>query len=261
MSCQEQCKVMDTTPHEGQQPKQWPVLDIYERRVLGVLVEKAKTTPDAYPLSMNAIMTGSNQKSNRDPQMQVDDLDVEAALQKLQELELVSKIVGMGRVERWKHHLYDEWKVGKVDLAILAELMLRGPQTEGELRGRANRMEEIPDLDMLREHVKALSERKLVIYLTPEGRRGTMVTHGFHETNELASIRKRVESGSHGDLLASSPAPSRASVSDEKVTQLQTELAEARQEIAQLRAKITELTNGLNSLSREVGELRSALGG
>jgi uncharacterized protein len=106
----------------------WPALDDNERRVLGVLVEKAKTTPDAYPMSLNALVTGCNQKSNRDPVMELEDWEVEDALQSCKDKGLVVKVVG-GRVERFKHTLYESWRVDKVELAVLAELLLRGPQT------------------------------------------------------------------------------------------------------------------------------------
>src|SRR6266851_2187029 len=138
----------------------WPVLTCNERRLLGVLVEKAKTTPDAYPMSLNALTTGCNQKSNRDPAMNLTDDAVEETLLRLQKQNLVSKIVG-GRVERWRHLLYEAWRADKVELAVLAELLLRGPQTEGELRGRASRMEPIDDLDKLRAVLKPLTERRL----------------------------------------------------------------------------------------------------
>ena len=111
----------------------WPVLDINERRVLGVLVEKAKTTPDSYPLSLNALTAGCNQKSNREPVMSLTDLDVEDTLLRLQKRGLVIKVTS-SRVDRWRHQLYEAWHLDRVDLAILTELLLRGPQTEGELR-------------------------------------------------------------------------------------------------------------------------------
>src|SRR5262249_55060657 len=151
----------------------WPVLSLHERRVLGVLVEKAKTTPDAYPLSLNALVTGSNQKSNRDPLLDLSDADVEDALTSLQKQGLVSHING-GKVEKCRHLLHQPWKADKVELTILAELQLHSPQTEGELRGRASRMEPIDDLDTLRTLVKRLADRNLIVYLTPEGRRGTV---------------------------------------------------------------------------------------
>src|SRR5437870_994225 len=118
----------------------WPALTIAERRILGVMVEKAKTTPDVYPMSLNSLMTGSNQKSNRDPLLNLSEENVENTLAGLQPKGYVTRIQG-GRVERWRHNLYDAWSVNKVELAILAELLLRGPQTEGEIRQRASRME------------------------------------------------------------------------------------------------------------------------
>src|SRR5437870_1829374 len=138
-----------------QTPATWPVLTMAERRVLGVMVEKAKTTPDVYPMSLNSMMTGSNQKSNRDPIMNLSEEDVEETLAGMQPKGYVTRIQG-GRVERWRHNLYDSWKVNKVELAILAELLLRGPQTEGELRQRASRMEPIESLDELRSALKPL---------------------------------------------------------------------------------------------------------
>src|SRR3954452_21269072 len=167
----------------------WPVLDTEERRVLGVLVEKAKTTPDSYPLSVNALVTGSNQKSNRDPIMELDDDDVLDALNRCKNKGLVMKVIG-GRVERWRHMLYETWHVDKVELAVLAELLLRGPQTEGELRTRAGRMEPIEDLDVLRAKLRPVVDRRLVVYLTAEDRRGAMLTHGFHDARELDTLKR-----------------------------------------------------------------------
>src|SRR5205814_7664427 len=120
-----------TAPAET--PAAWPVLSALERRVLGVLVEKAKSTPDIYPLSLNSLVTGCSQKSNRDPIFNVSEVEVEEALSSAQKRGLVIKITG-GRVERWRHILYESWRVDKVELAVLAELLLRGPQTEGDLR-------------------------------------------------------------------------------------------------------------------------------
>src|SRR5947208_2809647 len=95
----------------------WPVLDVTERRVLGVLVEKAKTTPDAYPMSLNGVVTGCNQKSNRDPILNLSDAEVEEALLRCARRSLTSRIQG-GRVERWRHLLYEAWHVDKVDIAV-----------------------------------------------------------------------------------------------------------------------------------------------
>ncbi|MGL4421840.1 MAG: DUF480 domain-containing protein, partial [Gemmataceae bacterium] len=164
----------------------WSPMGVIERRVLGTLVEKQKTakSSEAYPMTLNSLTTGCNQKSNRDPVTEYSDLDVEEALERLQGTGVVSKLVG-GRVDRWRHLLYEAWRVSKVELAILAELLLRGPQTEGDLRGRASRMDDIPDMESLRQTLRSLAERKLILYLSPPERRGTLLTHGFHSPEEL----------------------------------------------------------------------------
>jgi uncharacterized protein len=252
----------------------WPVLTMPERRVLGVLVEKAKTTPDAYPMSLNSLVTGSNQKSNRDPVMNLSDLDVEEALTGAQKKGLVIKITTTsGRVERWKHNLYEAWGADKVELAILAELLLRGPQTEGELRGRASRMEPIEDLDSLRALLKPLKERGLVVYLSPEGRRGTMLTHGLHAPEELRRLRERHSAEEMSPAAAIVPPPSRPAESSpapapvtarpsnsEALTALETRLASAQGEIADLRRTVADLQAAVADLAGQVRELKEALG-
>src|SRR5947209_19523954 len=100
----------ETPPPAGPQaPPSWPVLSVLERRVLGVLAEKGKTTPDAYPMSLNGLVTGCNQKSNRDPLLNLSDEAVEETIDRLQPKGLVTKIMG-GRVTRFKHNLYDAWQ-------------------------------------------------------------------------------------------------------------------------------------------------------
>ncbi|HTU18184.1 MAG TPA: YceH family protein [Gemmataceae bacterium] len=229
----------------------WPILDMRERRVLGVLVEKAKTTPDTYPLSINALTTGCNQKSNREPILNLTDLEVEDTLARCQKKGLAIKITG-GRVVRWKHNLYDAWHVDKVDLAVLGELLLRGPQTEGELRSRAGRMEPIDDLDALRNALRPLVERKLVVYLTPEERRGAMLTHGFHEPKELERLRSRIatEPVESPPLVVPSPA---SAAKDERLSELESGLNEARQEIAALRQTMAGLQEELRLLKQSLG--------
>src|SRR5262249_10504868 len=197
----------------------------------------------------NSLVTGSNQKSNRDPVLELSDLDVEEALTSAQKKGLVIKITTTsGRVERWRHNLYEAWKADKVELAILAELLLRGPQTEGELRGRASRMEPIEDLDTLRALLQPLKERGLVVYLSPEGRRGTLVTHGFHAPEEVRRLRERhamEDTGPPAGAVAEtsrqvnsgpalSPAAARPS-GNEMFAALEARLAAAQVEIADLR--------------------------
>ena len=128
----------------------WQPLSATDRRVAGVLVEKAKTTPEAYPLSLNAVVTGCNQKSNRFPQLELESDAVQDSLDRLRALGAVGLVQGTSRVDRFRHLLYEWLGVDKVELAVMAELLLRGAQTEGELRGRAARMEPIADLAALR---------------------------------------------------------------------------------------------------------------
>jgi uncharacterized protein len=233
-----------TTPAASTTPTAtvWPVLTPHERRALGVLVEKAKTTPDVYPLSLNSLVTGCNQKSNRDPILNLSDVEVEEAMDAAQKKGLAIKVTG-GRVERWRHGLYEAWQVGKVELAILAELLLRGPQTEGELRSRASRMEPIEGLDTLRGVLKPLAQRRLVVYLTPEGRRGTVLTHGFHAGEELERLRAH-QGAFDPESEAVDRSPSRAgsdaefAAQDERMANLERAVAELTEQVQQIKAKL-----------------------
>lgn len=217
----------------------------YERRVLGVLIEKQKTSKsaDAYPMTLNAITTGCNQKSNRDPVYDLDEVDVEETLVALQKKYLVMKMTG-SRVDRWRHLLYENWKVTKVEMAVLAELLLRGPQTEGDLRGRASRMDEIKDLDELRALLKALGERRLVVYVTEPNRRGSVVTHGFHDAAELDREKARHAGVTFADPEPSAPRPS------PNAGALEARLNEAFDEIARLKEAVSRLEQQLADLKR-----------
>ena len=227
-----------------------PAFSLVECRVLGVLVEKAKTTPDVYPLSLNSLTAGCNQKSNRDPVLSLGEDEVETTLASLQKTGLVTRIQG-GRVERWKHNLYEQWNVGKVELAILTELLLRGPQTEGELRGRAGRMEPIADLDALRQTLKPMAERSQVVFLGVPGRRGTLIAHGFHDPRELEGLRARAqgEAGAAETVAAFSVPIERAGAKNELLG-----------EVAALKTDVQQLRADLQALADQVQQLRTSLG-
>jgi len=131
-----------------------------ESRVLGVLVEKALTTPDQYPLSLNAVVNGANQKNNRDPVITMEEGQAFEALEGLREKGLVIRSDMAGsRVNKYRQQAGDVLRVRTAELAILAELLLRGPQTLGELRGRASRMHPLESLEVVKNMLRALSER------------------------------------------------------------------------------------------------------
>src|SRR5574341_545097 len=184
-------------PQETIATPRWKPLEAHQRRVLGVLMEKAKTTPAGYPMTVKAIVTGCNQKNNRDPITAYDDFDVEKALTELQTLGVVKEIDWVGRVSKYKHLAYEWLGVRPVELAVLAELLLRGSQALGELRARAARMEPIEDLVALKPIVEGLIERKLMIELTPPGR-GQVVSHNLYTPDELVGLRAQY--GRHAGL-------------------------------------------------------------
>jgi uncharacterized protein YceH (UPF0502 family) len=240
----------------------WPALSLHERRILGVLIEKAKTTPDAYPMSMNGLITGANQKSNRDPILQMNDEQVEETLEYLQKRLYVIRITGSSRVERWRHNLYEAWKIEKVELAILGELLLRGPQTEGELRGRASRMEPIADLDALRQLLVPLRDRKLIVYLTPEERRGTVLTHGFHGKEELAHLKAKIGTSFASEAEAPAPrfAVAAAPIAPQVRPQPDERLDRALAEITGLKTTVAELQATVVALQEKVRAIAEGLG-
>src|SRR5262245_29442341 len=125
-------------------------LEAYEARVLSVLVEKALTTPEGYPLTLNAVVSGANQKSNRDPVLDLSDDAVSEALDGLIDKQLARKVFpGNSRVDKYCHTGTSALKVEIAQLAVLAELMMRGPQTPAELRPRVARMLPIESAEQL----------------------------------------------------------------------------------------------------------------
>jgi uncharacterized protein YceH (UPF0502 family) len=218
------------------------------------LVEKQKTTPEYYPMSVAAIVSGANQKSNRDPVTNYDADDVEETLQSLRKKGAAILVEGSGRVVKWKHTLYD-WlglRNRPVEMAVMAELLLRGPQTEGDLRARASRMEPLPDLAALQTVLEYLSEQGLVVYLSPPGqKRGVVVTHGLYPPEELERMRQNAASSSFEegpDRPGRSSGPSGP------------ESATWREEVAALRTEVESLRTTVQVLSAEVQALKSALG-
>ena len=236
----------DQTPETNSAAPQWQALSPRQRRIVGVLIEKAKTTPDAYPMTISALVAGSNQKTNRSPLTNITAEEVEDVLSELRELGAVTEVQSGGRVARYKHRMYEWLGVDKVELAVMAELLLRGDQTVGELRGRAARMEPIADLHALKPIVQSLAAKNLIISLTPEGR-GQVITHNLYKPRELDELRARYASGappvSPGEEVESEAAsPASRHVSPDMFAELQLEVAELRAEVARLRERINQLT-------------------
>lgn len=267
---------MDTSlpsPADAANVKKWEPVGAIARRVLGVLVEKAKTVPDSYPMTLTGLVTGSNQKNNRDPQSTYTPEQIEEALEKLHHLGAVSIVQGNGRVTKYRHLLYEWLGVEKLELAVMAELLLRGMQTVGELRGRAARMEPMADLAALQPVLESLVRKGLVLSLTSAGR-GQVVTHALFKDHELAEQRLRVGSMAAGAppsdestsvaptlaasaegkspwpggkpvplaMTASSAAPSSAGkVTLDMFNELQLEMSELRAEMARIRQDLREL--------------------
>jgi uncharacterized protein YceH (UPF0502 family) len=236
----------DLAPEPSPSTK-WKPLDARQRRVLGVLIEKAKTTPAGYPMSVHAVVTGCNQKSNRDPQMTLDDFGVEKALDELRNMGAVSEVDWVGRVAKYKHHAYEWLGVNKPEMAVMAELLLRGAQSLGDLRARAARMEPIADLGALRPIVGGLLERGLMIELTPPGR-GQIVSHNLYTEAELEELKSQHGgSGRGADFFRTEgnrvPAvsASKSGVADDRLADLEAQIAELRAEVAQLRETLREL--------------------
>jgi len=264
----------------------WRPINAIDRRVLGVLIEKAKTTPDQYPMSLNSLVNGCNQKSNRHPLMELDEGDLIEAVDRLRALGVVAEVQGGGRVPRYRHYAYEWLGVDKAELSIMTELLLRGSQTEGELRTRVNRMDSIADLDALRGHLEKLAARKLIVSLTPPGR-GHVVTHALYEPRELEKERSQFDAASARELAAGESAPriipmsggagsgrgidepqaprvlpqSQAASGSQATHEWEEELAALRDQVRELRAETAGLAERCANTEEELRRIRDALGG
>jgi len=137
------------------------LLGAVETRVLGSLLEKDIATPEYYPLTLNALVNACNQKSSRDPVVHYDEDSVNGALEILKARGLALRISGAGhRVEKWSHRLGEALNLGRRELALLCVLMLRGPQTVGELRGRTERMHDFTDMEEVERVLESLASRR-----------------------------------------------------------------------------------------------------
>jgi uncharacterized protein len=205
-----------------------PRLDTVQRRVLGVLLEKALTTPGSYPLTLNALVAGCNQLSCRDPVLKLSEDEVAKGIRELEELRLVSEIAPdrNARVERYRHNTEEQYGWNQYRQAVMAELLLRGPQTPGELKGNASRMAPLPDLDAVLMILQAFVTEQLVRELPRQpGKRESRFDHLVYAEEKAPAATS-----------AAGPAPA-ASTLEDRVARLETEVAILRQELQNLRPR------------------------
>jgi len=228
-----------------------------ERRVLGALLEKSMAQPDYYPMTENALVAACNQKQNRDPVMDLDNEDVWNALESLRERGLTSTVLpGPGaRTKRFKHEVESHYGWQKRERAVMAELLLRGPQTAGELRTRCSRFIPFEDLTAVNHVIAALSEREpsMVVELPREpGRSAVRYGHTLYPEDEAPSqsskvtrilekpvVRQDADSGWAGPVKTDSG------------TQAQIDALQG--EVAELHEAISDLSRRLDAIENRVG--------
>jgi uncharacterized protein YceH (UPF0502 family) len=210
------------------------VLDETEVRILGCLMEKEMTTPEYYPLSLNALTNACNQKSNRSPVVSYDEDTVARGLESLQGKGLTGKMhVPGSRVPKYLHTLLDRFDLSRQEMAVLCELMLRGPQTVGEVRTRAERMSPFEDLEGVDKILQGLTDHDppLAVKLAREtGRKECRYMHLFSGSTVIGKTTH--------DAPAGPPAP-RVS-QDERVIGLEEEVAKLRAELEELKQAFAE---------------------
>jgi len=213
-----------------------PVLPPLEARVLGVLVEKEHTVPDIYPLSLNALTAGCNQKNNRDPVMNATESDVQAAIDRLRPLSLVIESSG-SRVMRYSQNVQRVLKVPTEAVALLATLWLRGPQTAAELRAASERLHRFADVSSVEGYLEQLATRAAeaggpLVVLLPR-------SPGMREQRWAHLLSGPVEA-------AHAPAPARTDTGANG-----TELQALRDEVARLSSEISDLRSRVEALERD----------
>ena len=210
------------------------MLDDREIRILGCLIEKELTTPEYYPLSLNSLTNACNKKSNRNPVISYDEAVVEQGLERLQSKGLVRKTLTAGsRVDKYLHTILDKFDLSKQEMAILCELMLRGSQTAGEIRSRADRMSPFETLDKAEEILQGLMDHDpaLVILLPREpGRKERRYTHLLSATGNIFAA--------DADQPAAPSAPQVSA--DERINRMEEEIAKLRNEIEELKLALAE---------------------
>jgi uncharacterized protein len=210
-----------------------------EVRTLGSLIEKDITTPDYYPLSLNALMNACNQKNNRDPVMTLDEDAVRQALSGLQEKRLAGPAGGAdSRVTKYEHRLQEVFNFDRREIAVLCVLLLRGPQTPGELRSRTERMHHFESLDEVESTLQRLIERESPLAMMLPRQPGTKEARYDHLLSDhpRAAHSSAVAAEEHSRLAEFS----NRSHDGERLSQLEHEVAELRREVGELKQQLAE---------------------
>ena len=211
----------------------FPLLSTAEARVLGVLVEKQRTVPDIYPLTLNALVAGCNQKSSRDPVLSLGDTEVQEALDALKGRSMVMETSG-GRVMRYAHNAERALSLPSQSVALVAALLLRGPQTPGELRINTERMHRFADISTVEAFLNELAERQAGALVAELPRApGTREARWMQLLTEPAPVALAADAAALAPVAASSDASA-----------LAREVAALRDEVAALRAEVEALRNG-----------------
>ncbi|MGJ1198106.1 YceH family protein [Sphingobacterium spiritivorum] len=212
--------------------KSLPQLSAEELRVLGSLLEKSKTTPEYYPMTLNGLQTACNQKTSRKPVVNYDEPTIIAALDALKKRGLVSTVVGGGsRVTKYKHNLAIQFPLIPSDLAVLCLLILRGPLTAGEINSNSGRLHEFEGLEDVQEHLNKLSEGEIeYVKQLPKrpGQKEVRYVHLLGEVNE-EDYDEPVNNG--GQQSQVKELESRVLVLEEQLQQLRAEFDSLMQEL------------------------------
>lgn len=207
-----------------------------EARVLGALVEKEITTPEYYPLSLNALVNACNQKSNRDPAMTLDEDAVRAAIRILNDQGLTRfASTADSRVGKYEHRLNETFNFHRHEIAVLCVLLLRGPQTPGELRTRTERMYAFEDLESVHNALNLLAKREpALVKVLPRqpGTKESRFTHLLSPVAEGTRVSETVTDGSAGNAGGASRA--------DKLTEMEVEIAELRSEVRALKEQFAQ---------------------
>jgi uncharacterized protein YceH (UPF0502 family) len=207
------------------------ILTEVEIRVLGSLVEKELTTPEYYPLSLNALVNACNQKSNRDPVMSLNEDSVSQAVRSLNKEGLAGPADGMdNRVTKFEHRLQEVFNFDRREIAILCELLLRGPQTPGELRSRAERMYRFDDLSQVQSTLQRLAQREPSVVKMLPRQPGTKEARYAHLLSGDVQM--------HASEAAPGATATRSSADGERIARLENEVAALRNEVASLKQQL-----------------------